>query len=206
MRQYKAIAIAVSTGGLDALGTLLPELPPDAPMAVIIVTHRAASADGFLATHLDALSQIPVKDADYGEAIRAGTAYLAPGGYHLHVEPDRTLRLSVDPPIAFCRPAADLLFESAAEVYAGDLVGVVLTGQNTDGAAGLRRIQARGGLTVVQNPETARAAGMPRAAIDSVNPDHVLDLDEVGPFLAQLCRAADQRRDQATKTGQGTRR
>ena len=137
MKPYEAVVIGVSTGGLEALSTVLPALPEGISMPTIVVAHRAADSDNFLASHLNDLSKVFIKEAEYGEPIRAGTVYLAPGGYHLHVELDRTLRISVDPAVNFARPSIDVLFFSAAEVYGDRLVGVVLTGANSDGAAGL---------------------------------------------------------------------
>ena len=104
--------------------------------------------------------------------------YIAPAGLHLHIQSNRTLRLSVDAPINYSRPSIDVLFSSAASVYADRLVAVVLTGANDDGAEGVKLIQRQGGLVLVQDPATAEEETMPRAAIAAVDVDHVLDLDD----------------------------
>lgn len=186
MKQYEAIVIGVSTGGLNALSTVLPALRTANFPPVVMVQHRTADSDGFIASHLDSLSGVTVKEAEYGELIGADTVYLAPAGYHLHIESDRTFRLSVDAPVNWSRPSVDVLFQSAAKVYGDRLVGVVLTGANADGAEGLKCIKERGGLAVVQNPATADAESMPRTAMDAVDVDHVLELEEIGPFLREL--------------------
>ena len=102
------------------------------------------------------------------------------------MERNGTFALSVDEKVRFCRPSIDVLFESAALVWGPRLVGVILTGANADGAAGLRRIKEVGGLTIVQDPSTAEASQMPQAALDATAVDHVLPLEEIGPFLARL--------------------
>ena len=186
MKHYEAVVVGVSAGGLNALSTILPALPAGNSLPVVVVQHRAADSDSFLASHLNSLSSVAVKEAEHGEPIRAGTAYLAPAGYHLRVGADRTLRLFVDPPVHYARPSVDVLFFSAAQVYGDRLTGVVLTGANADGAMGLKQIKEQGGLTVVQNPATARADAMPRAAMEAVDVDRVLELEEIGTFLGQL--------------------
>ena len=120
-----------------------------------------------------------------------GTAYLAPGGYHLLVEPGH-LALSTEGPVCHCRPSVDVLFESAADAYGADVTGVVLTGNNADGAAGLARIAARGGTAVVQDPATAERATMPAAALAATPGAIVLELDEIAPFLHQGCGAPSE--------------
>ena len=205
MKHYEAVVVGVSAGGLDALSTVLPALPERISVPVIVVAHRAADSDSFVASHLDDLSKATVREAEYGERLRAGTVYIAPAGYHLHVESDRTLRLSVDQPVHCARPSVDVLFFSAAEVYGHSLVGVVLTGTNSDGAAGLRQIKVRGGLAVVQDSATAQADAMPRAAMEAVCADHVLDLEEIGPFLGTLCADEELQRSRVTTPEQDRR-
>lgn len=209
MKQYEAIVVGVSTGSLNALSIVLPALPEKRSIPVVVVAHRAADSDGFLASHLNDLSRATVREAEFGEPIRAGNVYLAPAGYHLKVESRRSsgmraiLRLCVDQPVNFARPSVDVLFCSAAEVYGDRLVGVVLTGTNSDGAAGLKHIKERGGLTVVQDPATAQVAAMPRAAMAAVDPDHVLDLEEVGRFFGTLCADGDVQPNRMATAQQG---
>jgi len=183
---YNAVVIGVSTGGLHALETLLPLLPADYDLPVIVVQHRVKRNNNFLCRFLDELCPLSVVAAEEKMAIMAGQVYIAPPNYHLLIEADRSLSLSVDPLVNWSRPSIDVLFETAAEVYRGGLVGVVLTGANKDGSKGLARIKQLGGLAVIQDPQTAEALEMPQAAIDTVGGDHILPLAEIGQLLASL--------------------
>ncbi len=183
---YDCIVIGVSAGGLEALSALIPSLPAGFPIPIIVTQHQAADADGYLARHLDGLSQLTVKEADDKEPIVEGTVYLAPPGYHLLVEDDKSLALSVDQLVNYSRPSIDVLFSSAADVYGSALIGVVLTGASSDGAAGLRRIKERGGLVVVQDPSTARSSLMPESAQAAAAVEHVFDLAVIGRLLTRL--------------------
>ena len=186
--KYEAVVIGVSAGGMSALGMIIPELPPDFDLPVIIVQHRDEDSDTFLSEFLNTKSAVKVKEADEKEKILPGTVYIAPAGYHLLIEEDRTFSLSVDPLINYSRPAIDVLFESAADAYEDQLIGMVLTGSNADGSHGLKKIKNFGGMTLVQDPEEAESDYMPRAAILHCAPDHVLKLQEMAPFLYDMSR------------------
>ncbi len=134
---------------------------------------------------LDAKCRLKVKEAEEKEALAAGHVYVAPANYHLLVEKDRTLALSTEDKVNYSRPSIDVLFESAAEVFGRELAGVVLTGGNSDGTRGLRRIKSRGGLALVQDPASAEAPTMPQAAIDNCNVDHILSLADLARALVQ---------------------
>ncbi len=183
---YQAVVIGVSFGGLDALKTILPILVPDFPLPIMVVQHHDPRADDFLATHLDKICQIRVKVAEEKERVEAGVAYLAPANYHLLVEDDYTLSLSVDEKVNFARPSIDVLFESAADAYVSRLIGIILTGANQDGSQGLRIIKQCGGLAVVQDPKSAAASSMPEAALSATEVDYVLPLAEIGGFLNNI--------------------
>jgi two-component system, chemotaxis family, protein-glutamate methylesterase/glutaminase len=185
-RTFRAVVMGVSSGGLEALKVLVPALRPDFEVPVLIVQHLSAQADSYLIRRLDEVSGLTVKEAEDKEILLAGVVYVAPPDYHLMVEADGSLTLSVDPKVNFSRPSVDVLFESASDAFADRLVGVILTGASQDGAKGLARIKRRGGLTIVQSPESAQADAMPRAAIQSTNVDHVLPLHEISPFLNKL--------------------
>jgi two-component system chemotaxis response regulator CheB len=184
--RYDAVAIGVSTGGLRALDAILRPLPGDYPLPLLIVQHIDRDAGSGLASLLDARCALRVKEADDQGEIVPGTAYLAPANYHLLVENRKRLALSVDPHVSFARPSIDVLFESAADVFGPHLIGVVLTGANFDGAEGLKRVKARGGLAIVQEPEDAEAAQMPRAALAATEVDHVVPLDRIAALLNKL--------------------
>lgn len=183
---YKAVVMGVSFGGLSALKTIIPQLPADFPVPIMVVQHHDRHADDFLASFLNNLSALQVKVAEEKEKATGGFVYLAPANYHLLVEDDTTLSLSLDEKINYARPSVDVLFESAADVYGARLIGIILTGANKDGSKGLRCIQKCGGLTIVQDPVTAEAANMPEAAIAATTVDHIVDLNAVAPLLISL--------------------
>lgn len=187
MTDYSAIVIGVSAGGMHALSVILPELPEDFPLPVIVVQHMVPDADDYLVNLLDERSSIAVKEAQGGERITGGHVYLAPPDYHLLIELDRTFGLSQDCLVNCARPSIDALFESAADAYGDGLVGVILTGANEDGTRGLKRLKERGGLTIVQNPVTAESNCMPRSALEAIEVDYVLELEDIGPFLGRVC-------------------
>ena len=180
------VVIGVSTGGMNALSVLIPSLPPDFPLPVVVVQHRHPDSVGFLVELLDRASSLRVKEADDKERLRAMTAYIAPPDYHLLIEENGALSLSADDPLNYSRPSIDVLFDSAAGVFGGNAIGIILTGANADGCQGLKRIRAAGGVAIVQDPSTADAEYMPREAINTTEVDHVLRLNDIGPFLARL--------------------
>lgn len=183
---YRAVVIGVSAGGLEALGLILPMLPAELPVPVIVVQHLGAESDGFLARWLDQRCAVRVKEAEDKEKAEPGTVYLAPANYHLLLEDDASFALSLESQVNFSRPCIDLLFESAADVYGAELIGIILTGANDDGSRGLARIKEAGGLAIVQDPAGAEVATMPRAAIQASAVDFVLPLAAIGRFLANL--------------------
>ncbi|MEZ0260430.1 MAG: chemotaxis protein CheB [Alphaproteobacteria bacterium] len=187
---FDALVIGASAGGMKALKTVLSGLPRDFPLAVAIVQHMASHSDSYMAEYLAACCPLPVKEADDKEDFRKGAVYLAPAGYHLLIEPDRILSLSVDPPVNFSCPSIDVLFDSAAGVYGSRLIGVVLTGASADGSAGLKRIKERGGTAIVQDPAGAEVSFMPQSAITAAAPEHIAALDDIAPLLLKLCRQA----------------
>lgn len=181
---HRLVVVGASFGGFDALKTVLGTLPANFPAPVAIVQHQGNPGSG-LATLLQRYSALVVADAEDKDDLSPGVAYLAPAGYHLLIERGR-LALSIDPPVQHARPSIDVLFESAADVYGPEVVGVILTGTGRDGAAGLTHIKRRGGLAVVQDPLTARRAAMPEAALASTAVDLVLPVEKIGGWLVQL--------------------
>jgi two-component system chemotaxis response regulator CheB len=185
--ESEIVAIGTSTGGLKALQTLLSGLSADFPLPVVIVQHRANSEHG-LCEFLARSSMLPVSEPEDKEPVMSGRVYLAPRDYHLLIE-NRSFALSVDNAVAYARPSIDVLFECVADEYGDKAVGVVLTGANTDGARGLARISSLGGVTLVENPETAASNEMPRAALAHTKADWVLPLEEIAPCLNKLASA-----------------
>jgi len=183
---YEAIVIGVSAGGLFALSGILDELPVDFPLPVVVVQHRSKEERTLLEDVLQSKCKIKVKQADEKEKIERGVVYIAPAGYHLLIEKDHSFSLSCDAPVNFSRPSIDVLFETAAEAYEDKLIGVILTGANRDGAAGIQAIKRKGGITVAQDPANALFPNMPRAAIDTGCVKYIFELREVKDFLLDI--------------------
>jgi two-component system chemotaxis response regulator CheB len=188
LKRHQAVVVGVSAGGLDALRILLPLIPVDFIMPAIIVQHLHPQQDQFFIETLSKSCLVPVREAEEKEAIMPGTIYFAPPNYHLLIEWDKTFSLSIDEKVNYSRPSIDVLFETAAEAYGPRLIGVILTGASRDGAAGLRRIKENGGMTIVQDPATAKFPVMPSAALDETEVDYVLNIGEIGRFLAEIGR------------------
>jgi two-component system chemotaxis response regulator CheB len=189
-RRYECIVIGASAGGIAALRAVIAPLGAAFPLPVVAVQHVHARATIDFAVVFGPVdgdgSGLRVKEAEDKEALAGGTLYVAPPGYHLLVERQRTLALTVDPPVCYARPSIDVLFETAAEAFGARLIGVVLTGANADGALGLKAVRDAGGMAVVQDPATAAVAAMPEAALRAADPQHVLPLEEIGPLLLAL--------------------
>ena len=185
-RQYQAIAIGVSAGGLHALTTLFEQLPADYPIPVMVIQHRSRDPKDLLEEVLQHKCKITIKQADEKEKIKSGFVYIAPPGYHLLVEQDRTFSLSSDEHVSFSKPSIDVLFESASEVFKKKLVGMILTGANNDGAAGISAVKKYGGLTIAQYPPEAQFPFMPQAAIDKGGVDCIWTLKQIQKFLLEL--------------------
>ncbi len=167
---YELIVVGCSWGGLAALGRLLEHLPDEVDVPIAIAQHRGPdSLRGALQAALQRHLARPVVEAADKDPIEPGHVYVAPPDYHLLVEVG-SFALSVDERVQHARPSIDVLFESAADAYGAGVIGVVLTGANADGAAGLARIAARGGVAIVQDPETAEAREMPEAALAGLGP------------------------------------
>ena len=174
--RIEAIAIGTSAGGIDALFALLEGLPVPSRAALIAVIHLPEGHESRLPDVFGARLGFPVTEATPGALARPGQLHFAPAGYHLLVEPDRTFSLSCDSPVLFSRPSIDVLFASCADAWGPALAGLVMTGANEDGAAGLSAVRAAGGLAAVQDPVEAAWPDMPLAAIAAARPQHVLPL------------------------------
>lgn len=186
MHRPEAIAVGCSQGGFNALRVLLSGLNPRLTQAVLVCCHTAGDIK-ILCELLTSHSTLPVAEACERQPASGGTVHVAPGGYHLLVENNRHFALSVDDMVRHSRPSIDVLFTTAADVYHAGLIGVVLTGANADGAAGLARIRQRGGLAVVQTPASSESPVMPRAALDLAGADHCVPLEQIAPLLNRLC-------------------
>ncbi|MEH2222515.1 chemotaxis protein CheB [Nostoc sp.] len=183
---FDIVAIAASAGGLTAIVKVLSTLPAEFPAAIAIVQHLAPEHPSFMAEILSRRTDITVKQAEEGDSLTPGTAYVAPPDRHLLVNGDSTLSLSQSELVHFLRPSADLLFESVAATYKDRAIALVLTGTGSDGAMGVEAIKKMGGTVIVQDVKTAEFSGMPSAAIQTGNVDFILPLDEISSALVGL--------------------
>lgn len=186
-RRFDAVVIGASAGGVEALGRLLAALPANCRAAVLVVLHLPPERPSHLAEVLAARCNLPVREALDKAPAEPGLVQIAPPDYHLLVEPGRTLALSMDAPVLYSRPAIDVLFESAALAYRRSLLGIVLTGASSDGAAGLVAVRRLGGQGWVQDPQDAAVPVMPAAAIELAGADLVLPLDGLAAQLSLCC-------------------
>ena len=182
------IVIGASLGGLEALTKLASGLPSDFPAAILIVLHTSLQSPRMLARIVGQHTPLSVDYAEQGGNILPGHVLFAPPGLHMFVIDKGFVGLHAGPKVHQSRPAADVLFQSAAEVYGPRVIGVVLTGGDSDGTNGLRAIKAAGGLCVVQEPEEAANPSMPLSALRGDHPDHVVSLDEMAGLLTRLVR------------------
>jgi two-component system, chemotaxis family, protein-glutamate methylesterase/glutaminase len=182
----EAIVIGGSAGAFEALSALLPGLAPDYPLPILIVVHLPPDRTSLFAELFRARCKIGVREAEDKEPIEPGVAYFAPPDYHLLVETDRRLSLSGEEPVLYSRPSIDVLFESAADAYGSGLIGVLLTGANSDGAGGLKTVVEAGGVAIVQSPKGAYAPAMPEAAIAACPEAHILSLNEIALYLREV--------------------
>jgi two-component system chemotaxis response regulator CheB len=151
---------------------------------MLVVVHMRADLPSLLPELFASRCRLTVVEPNDKDAIEPGTVYVAPPGYHMLVEPDRTIALSIDPPVRFSRPSVDVLFESAAYAYKGALLGIVLSGANDDGARGALAIREAGGHCWVQDPATAGAPAMPNAAIANGAANQIMTLDDMAALLS----------------------
>src|SRR3954453_20255750 len=185
MADTRIVVIGTSAGGLDALRTIVANLPADFPAPIAIVMHTAAGSPAVLAGILGRAGPLPAISVTAVEPLNPATIYVAAPGYHLIVEPGR-IRATRGPKENRFRPAIDPLFRSAAQVYGPGAIGVLLTGSLDDGTAGLWAIKKLGGIAIVQDPQEALYPSMPQNAINHVNVDYVTPLSGVAPLLMSL--------------------
>jgi two-component system chemotaxis response regulator CheB len=181
-----AVVIGASAGGVEALSEILPALPASLRPALLIVLHLPRERPSLLVEIFANRCTLPVREADDKEPVEPGTVYFAPPDYHMLVEKSRQIALSTDELVHYSRPSIDVLFESAADVYADRLLGIILTGANADGAEGLHAVHRAGGVTVVQRPDSAKVPLMVVSALQRNPADFVLSLPEIAALLKGL--------------------
>ena len=186
-KTYQVIVIGASTGGLTTLSSLFQALSKKINVPIIVVQHLHPTQNQDYIDIVGRESSLPVLEAQDKEAFQPGQIYFAPPGYHLQIESDGIFSLSVDQKVNHCRPSVDTLFESAVDVYGEQIIGVILTGANNDGAKGLQQIKSAGGLSIVQEVSTAECPFMPRAAMQLTDVDCVLSIKDIADKLNHLC-------------------
>jgi two-component system chemotaxis response regulator CheB len=186
LKEIEAVVIGASAGGIQALSVVLPGLPAGLRAPVFIVLHLPRDQPSVLAEIFGRKCAVPVREAEDKEAVAAGTVYFAPNNYHMLLDRGPQLSLSADAPVHHSRPSVDVLFESAADVYQERLLGIILTGANQDGALGLAAVHDAGGITVVQQPDTAASPHMVLAALKLCPADWVLPLEDIAALLRTL--------------------
>lgn len=180
------VVVGTSSGGLSAFCKLLNGLGDKFSYPVILVQHRGKDDSLLLEEILQSKTSLKVKGVETNEIIYPGTIYVAPPDYHLLVENNGMLSLCVDEKVMFSRPSIDVLFESAAYSYKDRVIAVLLTGANSDGAKGLKKVKELGGITIAQDPQTAEHPIMPESAVRLGAADHILPIEKIAKFLLQL--------------------
>lgn len=185
-QRHDIFVIAASGGGVEALQRLVSELPADLAAAVFIVLH-VGDRPSRLPSILSKAGPLPAFHPVHGQPIECGRIYIAPPDRHMRLQLG-FIHLDRGPKVRHTRPAADPLFQSAAEAYGARVVGVVLTGADSDGSNGSRAIEEHGGLVIAQQPVEAPHPSMPLSVLREDDPDYVLSLDEIAPLLVSLSK------------------
>lgn len=184
----EAVVIGASAGGIKALSVILPALPGDYPVPILIVIHLPPARKSLIAELFQEKCRLEVREAEDKEPLVPGVVYFAPPDYHLLVETDRSLSLSSEEPVMYSRPSIDVLFETAADAYGPGLVGVILTGASPDGAHGLKAVCDAGGRAIVEIPVHAFAPAMPEAALQACPDAAAMDLEEIAAYLQKAVK------------------
>ena len=186
----KLVVIGTSTGGPQALQTVITRLPRNLPCGVVVVQHMPAGFTKSLAERLDSISEIAVKEAEHDEIIRRGQVYIAPGDYHLRIVPacgERKIVLSQEPRVGNLRPTVNYMFDSAAR-FGKDLVSVIMTGMGSDGYEGMKKIKATGGYSIAQDENSCVVYGMPKAVVDGGLADEIRPLNKIAEAIVEAVR------------------
>jgi two-component system chemotaxis response regulator CheB len=177
------VIIGGSSGSLEALLIMLPLLETHLPVPVIIVLHRNSQSDNSLVELFASRTQLGVKEADEKDILQAGTIYIAPPDYHLLIEQNKTLSLDASDKVNFSRPSIDVTFSSAADVFGKNVLAILLSGANSDGADAMVYVKECGGTLIVQDPEEALVSYMPRQALLQNDVDETLKAVEIAKFI-----------------------
>ena len=182
---FRIVVAGASLGGFRALKALLSGLPKDVPLPIVVVQHRSLDESELLAALLANHVSLPVVEIHDKQEIKDGRIFVGPSNYHVLIDGDH-LALTTEAPVWDWRPSIDVLFESAAESFGEGVLGVLLTGMNRDGAAGLKRIKECGGHTLLQDPLSAEGQVVPKRVIESIPADSVLPVEKIASFMMDL--------------------
>jgi two-component system chemotaxis response regulator CheB len=185
---YKAIVIGGSAGSFQTILHILESLPKHFSIPIIITLHRLKHVRSGLAESVSLTSHKPIVEPFDKQKIEQNTVYIAPSNYHLLVEDDYTFSLSTEQPVEFSRPSIDVLFASAAQVYKHELIAILLSGANKDGAQGMKIIKQLGGTLIIQDPSEAEVSIMPKSVIDIVRPDIIMETEDIITFLKNMVK------------------
>lgn len=180
------LVVGGSAGSLETLLHFLPMLKKDIPFAIVIVMHRKTDAESMLAELLQSRTDIPVREIEDKEKIVPATIYLAPANYHVLVETEKYFSLDVSEKVNFSRPSIDVSFETAADVYGAATTGLLLSGANADGTAGLKCIKEKGGKALIQKPSSAEVSYMPQQALREIAADAILVPEQMAEYINSL--------------------
>jgi len=186
--KYRMVVIGGSAGSLDVILKIVAAVQDAVDVTFVVVVHRGKTGDSILADLLATQTKLVVKEVEDKEQILPGTIYIAPPDYHLLLENEYTFSLDASEKVNYSRPSIDVTFESAAYVYGAALIGILLSGANADGAAGIKTIADAGGYTLVQQPATAEVGYMPQQAINITPVSKILDGEEIGRYLQKLLK------------------
>ncbi len=182
----KYIIIGGSAGSFKPVMNILSALPSDYPYPIFVCLHRLRHIRTGFEEALSLRSKLKILEPNDGETITNGYVYLAPANYHMYFEPNYAISLSTEPPVNHSRPSIDVAFMSAAHTFKSKLIGIILSGANTDGAIGMETIKETGGTTIVQTPEQSQVNVMVNAAIEKTNVDYVFSVEEIISYLLNI--------------------
>lgn len=185
-RDAEVVVIGTSAGGVEALREILPCFKAPSSLVVAVVIHLPPEGPNLLPSLFQEFCDYKIKEADSGEPMIPGTIYIAPPDYHLSIESDKTLSLSVEAPLNYSRPSIDILFESTGHSLGDKCMGILLTGANADGSSGLKVINNKKGFTIVQDPDDAEYPTMPLSAIERFQPDLVLSIENIKKLITEI--------------------
>lgn len=184
--KYKAVIIGGSAGSFQVVTKILSSLSDKFPIPVLLCLHRLKHVRSGFVEALSLKSNIPIEEPNDKDQLKPGRAYLAPANYHMYVELANRIALSTEASVNHSRPAIDLSFITASNAYRDNLIGIILSGANRDGAQGLKSVADRGGLTIVQDPAECEVKTMTESAIQLTKVDHVFKTEEIIRFLSKI--------------------